>query len=250
MEKLYKYDIISNWIPNRKYITWKCFDKISQIDNYKLFNSNIIQTYFSDNLLQSGKHFNHLNNFLSEAVCILYPYMNNLKTDVIGFQHYKRYFHSDIIYQNYNLYEDNTVQIFTKGNINNYVRACIHNWHLSQEMIDDFLSFVHTKFDDKYIYANVFYKKEIFVCNWKTYCEIAQIILEYIEFINKKYELEYDYIKWYKHIQIKYLRECKNDDPFKSHYKRIYSLLIELIISIWISSKNIYFDSKNTLCEV
>ena len=206
---------------NQNYLIWKAYHDESQKSKYNLQNTDNIVIFNTTNIGYNGKCFNYLNRFLSEWCCLVYPWLNNIKSNFIGFQHYKRYFNINKI--DFELLKDNTIQYFHSHFPNktffNYftpttdylnIEAHAYFWNQNEcGFKDDLIEFLKVKYP-KYLDGeknqHEFYGYDIFVCNWEIYCQLAKFLFDYIEFINNKYNLEWSEIKWYSHIQNNFAR--------------------------------------------
>ena len=83
---------------NPNYAIWRCYHDEKLISQYNLTEDGIIKLFNTCNLGYNGKNLNLLTRFLSEGCCLLYPYLNNLKTEYVGFMHYRRWFNYDMNY--------------------------------------------------------------------------------------------------------------------------------------------------------
>ena len=241
---------------NPNYAIWRCYHDEKLISQYNLTEDGIIKLFNTCNLGYKGKNLNLLTRFLSEGCCLLYPYLNNLKTDYIGFMHYRRWFNYDMNYLPIKLLEQNYMQYFhfhmptdeiTKHreeygcegfdyrtpykDIENH---CFF-WSMDKcGIMDDLIEFLQTKYP-QYLEG----EKEIhdmiwvcmFVCKWEIYVELAKFLYDYVKFINDKYNLEWNDIKWYNHVYDKFLTYNQQHHPKTPD--NIYCKRVEDDGSVW-----------------
>ena len=116
-----------------------------------------------------------------------------------------------------------------------------------------------------------FYMREIFVMKWDMFVEMIQFVERYIKFISNKYEI-YNLYGWIEHVRnnvIKYYYEPKLRNYFTTCYQldrskfnaifsencgygvsncwRVYSYMIEMLISIYIALHNNFFVEDSIL---
>lgn len=179
---------------------------LKETQNNKLFNTA--------NIEYSGLNLNHLNRFICEACGIIYPFMNDLKSDMIGFEHYRRRFNT--------VYKDRIKNGETQGwsirpffdyitEYNLYINSpyisltnhCANWYSMTNGIFDDIVDFLSNYYPDMLETAKQpvdLYMCSIFVCTWDKYEKLAKFIIDYINYINLKYKLGFSEYKWYMHI--------------------------------------------------
>jgi hypothetical protein len=70
---------------------WVTYHKDSQIEEYGL-KEDEIHTLYAAHKVVDGKNINHLNPVYSEMVTMWYVWKNKIKSDFVGFEHYRRRF--------------------------------------------------------------------------------------------------------------------------------------------------------------
>lgn len=225
-DKLYtitsKYNLFRDFSNdiNNKYTIWKSYHKELLINKYDLKETKNIILFNTANIGYNGYSLNHLNRFLSEGCCLLYPYLNNLKSEYIGFQHYRRFFNDSII--DFNKLNNDYIQYFWKYSRNNFLDKFNHNSEyvnienhayifvmLECGFGNDIIEFLETKYPQYLELEKNWHPLialDIFNCKWDLYCELAQFILDYIDFINTKYFLDWNENNWLNHILDKYIK--------------------------------------------
>ena len=71
---------------------WQTYHEESLIEKYHLQENGIIRLFNSSNLQIEGQHINHLNPFYSELVTMYWVWKNQVKSERVGFCHYRRVF--------------------------------------------------------------------------------------------------------------------------------------------------------------
>lgn len=212
-----------------KYTIWKIYHDENQIKNYKLCENERIYLFNTTNNGYEGKHINQLNRFICEGTGILYPYLNNLKSDIIGFQHYRRWFHSKLTNIKYNEITDGKIQIFTNGfrMRTNYdaiypvkYKDCASHfafWKIiNNGFYQDFINFLTTEFPEfleSLKERNMFHQYSIFICNWDNYIKLCDILWGYINFIANRYHFDlYNDLDWSSFIEEHFILYNRNND--------------------------------------
>lgn len=186
---------------------------LKETENFKIINVS--------NIGYIGKHINHLNRFLAECCGILFPMLNNLKSDVIGFCSYNRLFNE---VDTNRILKENSIQYYEKTKITDHIQlykylpnikylnilnySVIFNL-IKNEWYKDIIEFYEKYYPDILEYEtnihSFFYTGCSFVCTWDMYQEISTMILLFIDFIDQKYNLKYNELAWYLHIYNNYI---------------------------------------------
>lgn len=279
----YLFERTFNMKEDHKNLTiWTSYHNENQIDKFKLKENENRYLFNTTNLGYSGKNINQLNRILCEGVCILYPYFNNLKSDIVGFDHYRREFD----YKNINIEEINKgkIQVFSKRipihpqNTNKYTDIYNHfSFWVETEcgFFDDFIEFLNIKYPQYLVPSTktkIFYGFNNFVCSWNTYIKFCKFIWGYLNYIANKYKFniynENDWVEFIRKHFILYNRnnnvpskfcwemffgkdnwvniDYENDlDSFK--YYRIFAFNLEYLLSFFAINEGVYYDETNKL---
>lgn len=71
---------------------WITYHDDKQIEEYKLEEDNTFRLFKGNDLNVVGYHINHLNQFYSEITTLYWVWKNQIRSEVIGFCHYRRIF--------------------------------------------------------------------------------------------------------------------------------------------------------------
>lgn len=260
---------------------WRCYHDDSHIQKYNLTEDEHTFLFHSKNDGYTGTNINYLNQFFCEGVCVLYPYLNNLKSDLIGFQHYRRAFNykngalmlDDIRAGKYQYFFSH-IQMYSTLEF----RIGYHcdTWRMVEcGMFDDILEYIQQEYPyllNQPPRTNDMINFTMFVSTWEKYIELAKFLYGYITFIDNKYKLDMDEYKWARHLEDKFIlyhrkhntppqympwMETWGDnnwytEPYESgnsfQYKiyRIYSFNIEFLASCWMRYHENVIDENNT----
>lgn len=272
-------------VTNKQLVIWKSYHNENQIKNYNLFENERIFLFNTTNLGYAGKNINHLNRLFCEGVCILYPYFNNLKSDIIGFQHYRRWYNSSIEDLKINEINNGKIQVFQDRepyikyeNVQYndiYTHFCF--WRqLDCGFYNDCIEYLKNNFPEylvEYSKRPLFHGFSLFVCNWNKYVKFCNLLWEYLLFIANKYHFnvysENDWVEFIKEHYLKFNREhhiscmvvpwnCKEsyrewyhddyiNDPESFKYYRIFSFNVEFFVSMFANIEGYIFDKNNVV---
>lgn len=248
MEDFYQYN---NALCN----VWRCTHDLLQISTYPYPDKRVnVVNYYSKATDYAGLTYNVLELFFNEVVCIIYPYLNNIYSQYIGFQHYRRAFSTIHIKDFHDL--DNKVEFFCLAPYHQLERQCKGVWYLTDEMYATVLEFLNN-FYPQIIGSQqtkpFFIQRNIFLTSYNIYKHIAQFYLRYINFIRDKYNLGTDPEIWKEHIYKSYVLPNKDrhmwytqtffeEDMNKNHpfIFRIYSYVLEFLAGLYMQT---YFDT-------
>lgn len=215
---------------NRHYTVWRCYHNEDLMQKYNLKEDDTIALFNTTDLTYAGRNLNNLSTFLSEGACLLYPYLNDIKSNYIGFMHYRRWFNPDMNYLPLKLLAQNTIQYFHFHNPVDEIKKHREEYGISRfdyrtpyknienhcffwsmdkcGILDDVIEFLEKKYPQYLEGEKSIHKLTwvcMFVCRWEIYQELAQFIYDYLDFINKKYNLKWETERWYDHIVDKFL---------------------------------------------
>lgn len=235
-------------IDNTTYSIYCVYHDKNFIKDYKLnkIDKDLYTLYYT-----KDNHKNSLDiiqQYICEFTAQYYVLKNNIKSDYVGFCHYRRVFNMDI----------NT---FMKTNANAagfYVGES--NWsdfelyRFENFLKDDLIEYIKLNYKKqdriyKYFITNKkdfvkYYVNEIYLCKWEYFEEIVGFISGFIEYIDKKYELNKDPQEWHyfildNFIDVKLSKGLReNDTPWWlengcRNFWRVVANYIELLEGIY-----------------
>ena len=278
--KLFVRKFNMNEGQHHKLTIWRCYHDENQIQRYHMYEDENVFLFNSKNDGYLGRNLNYMNAFFCEGVCLLYPYLNNLKSNLIGFQHYRRIFN----------YKDNVLKIddmrsgkyqyfFNHMDMFSTLEYRIYShcelWRMIDcGMYDDIMEYLQKRYPQLLNQPprdNGMVNFNMFVCTWDKYVELAKFLYGYIKFLNDKYELGFDEWKWAQHVEKKFIFYNRDnnippsempwedlwgknewyttpywcDDIFKYAMYRVYSFNIEFLTSCWIRYHDNVYDPDN-----
>ena len=247
-------DISSN-IDNKFFKIWTIcthnYQEPKPLDN-SLYNIYVTNT------VKKRDNINILNPILSEYVCMYYVWKNQIRSDLIGFCHYRRVIRlGDIDFLK--IIQENYFQLFTKFlmvNIKLWIIDILKcPWFIYSDMIE-FLKSMNV-YDEEVISSNnYFVSNEIYITTWDMFNQLMEFLNSYITFIKNKHNIDsiqgfidhvkYDIIMHYK-TNVEYFDELlyNNQETYNTIYDedfgfgknncwRIYSYCIEILINYYI----------------
>lgn len=228
-------------------------DKYNNLRNYQLVNVN-------DTI------YKNISNIFNEWTAIVNPYYQNVQNiDMIGFMHYRRIYDTEKI--NYELLNHlNLCQIFKHRvedlpvdiSMDKWIKHHFDYWDMTDYMMDDFCDVVYSFPDIQYLYKHkilefnhprIFIECESFLCNYNLYELLVRLTSQYVNYINDKYNLQFDMHVWFDHIG-------KITEHIKEKYcwymcMRMYGYTMEFLISFIIQIYfNYIYDSNNQLIQL
>lgn len=243
-EKNMKFDTYNNNLCN----IWRCYhDPKLLIDIPHTDERTTIIDYYTKGQYE-GVCINSIQYYINEVVTLLYPYLNNIKSKYIGFEHYRRAFITEDI--DFNRL-DNIVAFSYIGPWPTLEGIRI-GWCITDIMYNDILEFLDAYYPDVFEFQKhipFFIRCNIFLTNYDYYMEIAKFYFDYIQYISNKYNLGYDAQKWRQHIYdvyikqnvgvyLDYAKETFNEDIDKNNVQffRIYGFILEFIGAMYVQS--------------
>jgi hypothetical protein len=180
-----------------------------------------------------------------------YIWKNNLKSDIIGFCQYRRYFH----HIDYDAINDNKIQVYTLFEVENIYQLAL------SEGINDYILISLKKFlHDKYDYSNeqindaLYTTKNtsfvlMYCCKWNIFEKLCEFVFGFLNYLlpneewktidgldNFTKEINYCYNEYCHHIKSKYNIEPEWYKAILS--KRSYAHIIEILINVFFILNN------------
>lgn len=79
-------------MEEKKFMMWITYHDDKQIEDYDLHENEEIKLFKGNNTDLVGDNINYLNKYYSEMVTFYYIWKNNVRSQVVGFGHYRRQF--------------------------------------------------------------------------------------------------------------------------------------------------------------
>jgi len=164
---------------------------LKETDNFKLF--------YTKNSELNGYSLNYVQLYLNEWVTQYYIWKNNIKSDYVGFCHYRRIIevNEDVL----NELNKNGIYSKEKNIVPQPLYFHFGNTGLAYTINVLLLSFIYNKYKN---FINIFYNyinddkvyfsyRELYICKWEYFCEMTSFINDFILFIfDNKYNNLYD----------------------------------------------------------
>ena len=199
-----------------------------QIEDYNLKETDIIKLFNTNDLNLSVDNINYMSEYFCELCAYYYVWKNQIKSDYVGFCHYRRYFQKI----HYEYIDDNHVQSF-------YNIISEEGFGLDQQMqkINDYLS------DNIYnIYTHSL--KHMYIFNWKTFNKVCQIIFGYYDYISYKTGCD-----WKNKDELKYIIKYIEKDMW-GDWPTGLAVYNEFIISAYINNQFKTNDFSNNIKNI
>ena len=74
----------------KEFIMWCTYHEDIQIEQYNLRQNDAFRLFKGNALDVEGENINHLNAFYSEISTIYWVWKNNVRSETVGFCHYRR----------------------------------------------------------------------------------------------------------------------------------------------------------------
>jgi len=221
-----------------------CYHNKQQKINFK--NDNLFWVYGPND---------PLNEFYSEFSMFKWIYMNDKNSDYIGCCHYRRQLNINEI--DYKYLDNNHCIVLNRMlcdkpgayGIRKWSRI---DWQDCEWLYFDFIEYIRTKDDYiKYYHAdelsadiNLMYSRSTFIMNRYHFFNLWEFIGGFFDFIDKKYNLNYNYTK-YQNFLLNYRNKSgkfSNQSWFYKLYHRLFAYIGEWLVSDYIVAN---FNLKN-----
>ena len=159
---------------------WTSYHDKDIPSKYNLKEDEYIKLFCTtDNV--SNENINHLNEYLGELCTMYYIWKNNVKSDYIGFQHYRtllRNIHTnkDILVENGWPFKIN--ELFYMGGIQSHII------YSSVEYLSNKLNISTTEIINKYLLNDIFvFSCNMFVCKWEIFTDLCETIFGFLDYL-------------------------------------------------------------------
>lgn len=198
---------------------------------------------------------NNLNEYLGELCTMYYVWKNNLKSEYVGFCHYRMFYCDFALNELKNGYvqtrssrrftnEDNSFDnsLYTHCkylNINEYLLVSYNRYLIEKHNININLC------TDNIIGPNYC---NMFICSWEHFNDLCKFIFGFLDYImpNESWK-DLEQIEYLRNLLISYgecdLKICNIDDTWRySLGKRMFPFLFETLLGAYISNKFKFID--------
>ena len=226
---------------------WTTYHKAEQIEQYGLRETDT-RKLFGAHLDDMGRGINRLNPVLSELVTLYFVWRNQLKSDLVGFNHYRRQFEpmADLQPGECQIY---SVEHLGDMTIRSHYALC-HNQDDFDAMLDaldahDGTGNVYTM---HLIHDRQFINRCCFLMHWRDFERLCEWLFPILEDIQQRCigigfdSPAEDILKaWRDHAVI----HPKQPDQSKDYQMRTLSFLGERLIGVWIANNLIVANAED-----
>lgn len=226
---------------------WCSYHRLEDLENYNLKDSDILKLYYTNDNTLKEDNINYLNKYLSEIVTYYYVWKNNIKSDIVGFCHYRRHFNTINYEQILNGHPECYMTFYIKPESANYFFEENSGWGMNvydaNKIINLFSDFIKLKdnidFNDYLQTHDIikFSNKISYILKWDQFDNICSFIFGFLGYINKV-----NNVNWKNNI-IEFentFRNANNQLKIDTEWTRELSVLLEFFIALYI---NIIYDT-------
>lgn len=212
-----------------KLIIWQTYHEDSQIEQFHLYESNTIRLFKGNDTNIKGDNINYLNKFYSEIVCLYWVWKNNVKSNLVGFCHYRRTFGRIL---NLELGSCQVLAINSHLNVMEHYKAA-HNFQDFYDIID----IINEKYGKDSIFSSYLMTSHVFIpfccfiMNWDDFIHLCNFLFPILFTFDKKHQLNMS--------SELYMRKAEQDFRYDNvdYQCRAMSFLAERLISCWLFCK-------------
>lgn len=209
----------------------------SQISEYNLKETDILKLYNSNDLNIKEENINYLNPYICELVTYYYIWKNHIKSDYVGFCHYRRHYNK--IYYDY--IDDNHIQCFKLG----YLEFSIENEF--QQLLYDYFKIYYPELynkikfnkNNKYPYFSCL--KISYIMTWDVFNDICNFIFGFFDFVGNTYN---------KNWKIEMFDINKKLNVDNTEFKQHIGVYCEFFMSLYIGLKYQVKDFNDDIKDV
>lgn len=207
-------------------IIWCTYHEDKQIEQYNLHEDDSFRLFKGNALDVEGENINHLNAFYSEICTFYWVWKNNVKSERVGFCHYRR---------NFNLIldvEPGTCQVLDLHNNFDVFRhyKSSHNYQDYYDAVD----ILKEQYGEDASYTRymlegrTFIPYCCFIMHWEDFNRLCRFLFPILEAFDRKNELNMDP----KRYMAKAVRDFRYDNVL--YQRRAVSFLAERLISCFL----------------
>ena len=224
---------------------WVTYHKDSQIEEYGL-REDKTHTLFASHKEVEGKNINHMNPVYSEMVTMWYVWKNNIKSSLVGFEHYRR--HLD------------TVRPLRKGEcqvyrIVDFLFETVYDQYArchKREDIDVMLQCVERRYGTDNPYTrnirecHTLIANCTFVMRWQDFTKMCQFLFPLLDDFADACGISNTSVEEWRKKAVRDFGESEKTD----YQTRILSFLAERLISAWIMTHLLPFVDERIVAIV
>lgn len=215
---------------------WCTYHDPQQLIDYNLCNTDLLKLYYVNDISLKEYNINHLNKYLSELCTYYYVWANQIKSNYVGFCHYRRHFQTI----NYEYIDDNHIQCYEDGyalSLKEAINNSIGDTHWfpfnTTYIVNELFKYINHKYNVNLysIQDNVIMRMSYrmsYIFTWETFNDVCDFIFGFFDFMNNELNINWKSEDGIKEIIKKIIL---SDDPM---YLRGLSSLCEYFIAIYI----------------
>lgn len=147
---------------------------------YNLKNTKYTKLFCTTNNIRK-ENINHLNEYLGELCTMYYVWKNNIKSDYVGFQHYRT------LFRNINTNKDILVENGWIGTINElFHRGGLqsHIIYSSIQYLSNILNIPTTEIVNKYLLNDIIcFDCNMFICKWEIFNDLCKTVFGFLDYL-------------------------------------------------------------------
>ena len=205
---------------------WITYHDDSQIADYKLAEDDVFRLFKGNDLQVKGDNINHLNPFYSEIVTMYWVWTNNVRSERVGFCHYRRKFQQMI-----DIEKGQCQVLAINGNCSVFGHYKIsHNYqdfYDAVEILNE--QYGHDNPYSKYLLgSSTFIPFCCFIMHWADFDRLCRFLFPILFAWDKKHGLNMDPTKYMEKV----FRDFRYDNVM--YQRRAISFLAERLISCFL----------------
>lgn len=205
---------------------WTTYHDNEQIKQYDLYENDYISLFKGNDLEVKGDNINHLNPYYGEIVTLYWVWKNNIKSENIGFCHYRRRFHHILKIKSG---ECQVLAINKNCSVFNHYKNS-HNYHDLYDIIDIMNSIYGegNKYSKYLLESKTFIPFCCFIIQWKDFNKLCEFLFPILFTFDKIHKLNMSA----KRYAEKAKKEFKYDNI--AYQQRYMGFLAERLISCYL----------------
>jgi hypothetical protein len=214
---------------------WCSYHDQNLLNEYNLKDTKNIKLFWTNDKWNiDGESINDLNKTLSEIVTFYYVWKNQIKSDYVGFCHYRRFF-SNV---DYGRLSDNHIQSYEYTNSTIYYYPCkiMSEYHLDIAYIyENFFNFMLEKYNidlRKHYNSMNIHTRLSYIMTWNVFNKVCEFMFGFLDYL-----CEPDNINWKNyddHLKLISLVVKIKDEHYIHHQNRAIAVMMELLTGIFI----------------